>query len=95
VSFFLILFLFSPYIQLPLELFIYQEKGGTMSHTRREFIKDIAVAGAAVSTGTLIGAEKIQAEETEPVQENARCPYFDQPMYCKGLTPDGKPMCDK
>ena len=70
------------------------EKGGTMSRTRREFIKDIAVTGAVISTGTVIGAEKIKAEERDSVQENKRCPYFDQPMYCKGLTPDGKPMCD-
>ena len=42
----------------------------------------------------VIGAEKMKAEETGSNKETSRCPYFDQPMYCKGLTPDGKPMCD-
>ncbi len=66
-----------------------------MSHTRREFIKDITITGAAISAGTFIGAEKIKAVETESSNEGARCPNFDQPMYCRGLTPDGKPMCDQ
>ena len=66
-----------------------------MSRTRREFMKDIAVAGAAISSGTIIGSVKVKAEETGSPQETSRCPYFDQPMYCKGLTQDGKPMCDK
>jgi hypothetical protein len=46
-----------------------------------------------ISTGTVIGAEKMKAEETGSNNETSRCPYFDQPMYCKGLTSDGKPMC--
>jgi hypothetical protein len=57
-------------------------------------MKDIAVASAVISTGTVFGAEKMKAEETGSNKETSRCPYFDQPMYCKGLTPNGKPMCD-
>lgn len=66
-----------------------------MSHTRREFILDMAVAGAAISTGTELsaGAEEASAETVAAVAD--RCPYFDQPMYCKGISPDGRPMCDK
>ena len=74
---------------------IFLKKGGTMSRTRREFMKDIAVAGAAITTGTVIGTGQVKAGEPGPVEGTSRCPYFDQPMYCKELTPDGKPMCDK
>ncbi len=66
-----------------------------MSHSRREFILDVAVAGAALSAGADLigGAGEASAETNEPAAD--RCPYFDQPMYCKGLSPNGKPMCDK
>lgn len=71
------------------------KKGGTMSQTRREFIKDIAVTGAAITTGTVIVTGQTEAGESGRNEADSRCPYFDQPMYCKDLTPDGKPMCDK
>ena len=66
-----------------------------MSHTRREFMRDMAAAGAAFTAGGAIveGAGEVSAVESPPSPE--RCPYFDQPMYCKGLSPDGRPMCGK
>lgn len=66
-----------------------------MGRTRREFIKDVAVAGAALSAGTAMGAENGGAPAAVPADNSARCPYFDQPLYCKGLSEDGKPLCDK
>ncbi len=65
-----------------------------MSHTRREFMKDATVAGVALSAGTIAGAEAA-GTETADAGDDARCPYFDQPMYCKGLSQDGKPLCDQ
>ncbi|MHB9030901.1 MAG: twin-arginine translocation signal domain-containing protein [Candidatus Latescibacterota bacterium] len=66
-----------------------------MNHTRREFMKDAAVAGVALSAGAATGAEKAVSDEPKDSGDVVRCPYFDQPMYCKGLTGDGKPLCDK
>lgn len=67
-----------------------------MSHTRREFIRDIAVAGAALTTGaTITGKIAADAVVTESGTAPDRCPYFDQPMYCKDLSPNGRPMCEK
>ena len=66
-----------------------------MSRTRREFIKDVAVAGAALTAGSAMGAGNGEAAESASREEPARCPYFDQPLYCHGLSEDGKPLCDK
>jgi hypothetical protein len=85
---------FSLYLHTVEKYALFTKKGGTMSQTRREFLKDIAVGGAAITTGTVIVSGEGKAEETA-ANENSRCPYFDQPMYCKDLTPDGKPMCDQ
>lgn len=65
-----------------------------MSHTRREFMKDAAVAGVVLSAGAAAGAEAAE-EQAKPSGDDARCPYFDQPMYCKDLSKDGKPLCDR
>jgi hypothetical protein len=67
-----------------------------MGRTRREFIRDMAVTGAAISSSGAIagGAAAVTASsKTETAPD--RCPYFDQPMYCKGLSSDGRPMCEK
>ena len=66
-----------------------------MSRTRREFIKDVAVAGAALTAGSAMGAENEDAPAAGYAEESARCPYFDQPLYCKGLSENGKPLCEK
>jgi len=74
-----------------------------MSPTRREFIKDAAVIGAVVAAGApdLIGGinpESIQAESTYgngPVDETSRCPYFDQPLFCREMIKNGKFPCEK
>jgi hypothetical protein len=66
-----------------------------MSRTRRKFMKEIAVAGAAITTGTVIVTGQAKAGEPVSGEGTSRCPYFDQPMYCKDLTPNGKPMCDQ
>ena len=67
-----------------------------MSHTRREFIRDIAVTGAALSAGGTIASEAVAGTAaSKGGMTPDRCPYFDQPMYCKGVTPDGRPMCEK
>jgi hypothetical protein len=66
-----------------------------MSRTRREFIKDVAVAGAALTAGSAMGAENGDAPDAGSTEASARCPYFDQPLYCKGLSENGKPLCEK
>ena len=69
-----------------------------MSSNRREFIKDAAVIGAAVSSGAAqnlkdAAAETASGNNSESVTEC--CPYFDQPLLCKGKSEDGKFMCDE
>ena len=66
-----------------------------MSSTRREFIKDITAVGAVATTCSILAGGKT-AEGTENVcSEESRCPYFDQPMYCKELSTSGLPLCDE
>ena len=66
-----------------------------MNPTRREFVKGITAAGAVVATISTI-PEDTPATETDcsSIMEN-RCPYFDQPMYCTGLSKTGKPLCEE
>ena len=69
-----------------------------MSSNRREFIKDAAVIGAVVSTGAASNLKDAAAETTDennPESITGRCPYFDQPLLCKGIAADGKFMCDE
>jgi len=66
-----------------------------MNHTRRAFFKDAAVAGAVLSVAGTAEAGNAEGESAANPGETVRCPYFDQPMYCQGLTRDGKPLCDK
>ncbi len=69
-----------------------------MSSNRREFIKEAAVIGAVVSTGAASSLKDAAAETTggnNPESKTERCPYFDQPLLCKGIAEDGKFMCDE
>ncbi|MCD6309022.1 MAG: twin-arginine translocation signal domain-containing protein [Candidatus Latescibacteria bacterium] len=69
-----------------------------MSQSRRDFMKDMAVVGAAAAAGTAAVPDTARADAVCPdCSENggARCPYFDQPMYCKGLSESGKPLCEE
>lgn len=68
-----------------------------MSPSRRDFMKDAAVVSAAAAT-TGVSAETASAEtpaETTAEAGEQRCPYFDQPMYCKGLSKSGRPLCEE
>jgi len=66
-----------------------------MNPTRREFVKGIAAAGAVAATISTI-SEDTAATETDCSSEmENRCPYFDQPMYCEGLSKTGKPLCEE
>lgn len=72
--------------------------GGIMGTTRRAFIKDATVVGAAAAVGTTPYEAKSEAEpvKNDSTEEDAgRCPYFDQPLLCKGLAPEGKRLCDE
>lgn len=64
-----------------------------MKRTRREFIKDAAVAGAAVAA---VDSLILSAVSAEPVKtaENKKCPFFDQPLMCGGQGSDGKFKCE-
>ena len=69
-----------------------------MSITRRDFIKEAAVVSTVVASGVSsdlkdVEAEVVQEEKTESGTE--RCPYFDQPLLCRELTPGGKYLCDE
>jgi len=69
-----------------------------MGTTRRAFIKDATVVGAAAAVGT---TPYEAVSEAEPVkvdsqsEDTGHCPYFDQPLLCKGLAPGGKRLCDE
>lgn len=65
-----------------------------MGRTRREFIKDAAIAGtaaAAVSIG--VSSNTAVAREPSPA-EPKKCPFFDQPLMCDGRGADGKFKCE-
>ena len=69
-----------------------------MGATRRDFIKDTVVVGAAAAVGSATYAAESGAETVKsgsPAGETERCPYFDQPLLCKGLAPEGKRLCDE
>ncbi len=66
-----------------------------MRHSRREFIRDAAIAGVVISAGTAVDSGDAVSTHTHSPDDSVRCPYFDQPMYCNGLSKDGKPLCDQ
>jgi len=66
-----------------------------MNAARRRFVKNMAVAGAVVSTGHIIYKDSAGECAVLLHVKSGRCPYFDQPMYCKGLSETGGPFCDE
>ena len=66
-----------------------------MSSTRRKFIKDVAVAGAAVTACSSFTAETAHTEMKPESFDSERCPYFDQPLFCKGQSNTGRPLCEE
>lgn len=69
-----------------------------MGSTRREFIKDAAVIGAVSAAGTASYTKEASSEnekEADAGQPEERCPYFDQPLLCKGLAREGAFLCDE
>ncbi len=69
-----------------------------MSSTRRDFIKDAAITGVVVTTGTGMNNDNAQAAivyEDSPVDETKRCPYFDQLLFCNGKLDNGKFLCEE
>ena len=66
-----------------------------MISTRRDFMKEAAAAGAVAAVGGA-SAGKPAVADTPPVAGgDERCPYFDQPMFCKGMSKSGKPLCEE
>ena len=66
-----------------------------MDQSRRTFVKNIAVAGSVAAIGNMMTGNSENVEKGENVPKNKdRCPYFDQPMYCKGVSKTGKPLCE-
>ncbi len=63
-----------------------------MAHTRRAFMKEAAIAGAAVAAVPAVTAKSSKADVTVSEQ---RCPFFDQPMLCDGPDRNGKYKCDE
>ena len=66
-----------------------------MNQTRRKFIKEAAVVSAVVAAGTSVRIKDTDAIEEVDTVNNARCPFFDQPMMCDGPDECGRYKCDK
>ena len=66
-----------------------------MSPTRREFIKDMAAVGAVATAGVGLPGENIHSDTTQDLLNRNTCPYFDQPLHCRGLSRNGRPMCEE
>ena len=58
-------------------------------------MKDVAAAGAVVTIGGVVTEAATEASTDQVPEDKDRCPYFDQPMYCKGQSETGKPMCEE
>ncbi len=48
--------------------------------SRREWVALMTAAGAASSAATRVEAD----EAGQPAASEDLCPYFDQPLFCKG-----------
>ena len=63
--------------------------------TRREFIRDAAVAGVTIGAGSVCARA---SDGGIPIvdEPNGRepCPFFDQPLQCDGPRDDGTYPCD-
>ena len=66
-----------------------------MNKTRREFIKDAAIAGTVVAVGANTRVKKTEAIEEEIKVKQTKCPFFDQPLMCNGPDKFGKYRCDE
>lgn len=66
-----------------------------MSTTRRKFIKAVAVAGAVVTACSSVTAETAHTEMKPELYDSECCPYFDQPLFCKGQSKTGQPLCEE
>ena len=61
-------------------------------------MKDASVIGAVTVAGAGIDRGTSRAETvdvTRNTEETERCPYFDQPLFCRGMTKNGKLLCDE
>ena len=66
--------------------------------SRRDFIKDAVATGVVTAVGTDIGANEAWAETVSKggqADSTARCPYFDQPLFCVGQVRNGKLLCEE
>ena len=66
-----------------------------MSPTRREFIKDMAAVGAVATASVGLPGENTHSDMIQGFLNRNTCPYFDQPLHCKGLSRYGRPMCEE
>ena len=66
-----------------------------MKKSRREFMKDAAIVGTVVAACPAVSGKNADAAPTEAETENAKCPFFDQPMMCGGPDEFGKYKCDE
>ena len=64
-----------------------------MRKTRREFMKNAAIAGTAAAVSMGMDAACAAEVENKPA-ENKKCPYFDQPLMCGGPGSNGKFKCE-
>lgn len=65
-----------------------------MGQTRREFIKDTAIACTVVAAGTNTFVNKAAAGRKEVKDKQTKCPFFDQPLMCNGPDKFGRYKCD-
>ena len=67
-----------------------------MKKSRREFMKDAAcVSAAAAAVGTTVQAGSETAHADEQTDQQAKCPFFDQPLVCGGPGANGAYPCDE
>lgn len=63
--------------------------------TRREFIKEAAVAGMTIGAGSACVAASDSGLPIVDEQDGSEpCPFFDQPLQCDGPRDDGTYPCD-
>jgi hypothetical protein len=57
-------------------------------------MKSAAVTGAAVAIGTDVADVEAQETPDDSSASQGRCPFFDQPLMCKGKEESGKYPCE-
>lgn len=68
---------------------------GMLNPSRREFIQEAAVIGAVTAAGGEAAEERPEMPEKTGTSGEEQCPYFDQPLYCKGMSDSGKRLCEE